>query len=139
VLVHVLDVLLVHVRVRMGVIVVGVFMLVLDVLVVVLDVCVGVFHVPVRVLVGVRQIGHRIAPIVVNTWHCIHIVSHRHRDGWRIPEMIHVEGGSSRNLVSCWILATGEAAQLFSLWRVHVHQLGQCLVRTRGSSRATAW
>jgi len=76
VLVHVLDVLLVHVRVRMGVIVVGVFMLVLDVLVVVLDVCVGVFHVPVRVLVGVRQIGHRIAPIVVNTWHCIHIVSH---------------------------------------------------------------
>jgi len=44
-------------------------MLVLDVLVVVLDVCVGVFHVPVRVLVGVRQIGHRIAPIVVSTVH----------------------------------------------------------------------
>ena len=58
VLVHVLDVLLVHVRVRMGVVVVGV-------LVVVLDVCVGVLHVPVRVFVGVRQIGHRIAPIVV--------------------------------------------------------------------------
>ena len=64
-LVHVLDVLLVHVRVRMGVVVVGVLVVVVDVLVVVLDVCVGVLHVPVRVFVGVRQIGHRIAPIVV--------------------------------------------------------------------------